>query len=132
MTGSVTVYSSPLGSSILIDGKYYGTTPANLTGIQQGNHIIRLSQSGYYDYEGTIYVISGQTTNAFGNLPPLNPVSAAPTPVSIIIPVVTAEPTQPKGLLENSSVVVGIIGVFTALIAATAAIFPHVFKGKKE
>jgi hypothetical protein len=132
MTGSVTVYSSPLGSSILIDGIYYGTTPANLTGIQPGNHIIRLSQSGYYDYEGTLYVISGQITNVFGNLPPLNPVSAAPTPVSIIIPVVTAEPTQPKSLLENSSVVVGIIGVFTALIAATAAIFPHVFKGKKE
>jgi hypothetical protein len=131
-TGGVTVYSSPVGASIIIDGIYYGTTPANLTGINPGNHIIRLSQSGYYDYEGSIYVISGQTTNAFGNLPPMNQVSAAPTPVSIIIPVLTAEPTQPKSLLENSSVIVGIIGVFTAMIAAAAAIFPHVFKGKKE
>ena len=131
-TGSVMVYSSPIGASVLIDGVYYGTTPANLTGIQQGNHIIRLTQSGYYDYEGSIYVIPGQTSHAFGNLPPLNQISAAPTPVSIIIPVVTAEPTQVKGLLENSSVVVGIIGVITAMIAAAAAIFPHIFKAKKE
>ena len=131
-TGSVTVYSSPIGASVLIDGIYYGTTPANLTRIQQGNHILRLSQSGYYDYEGSIYVVAGETTNAFGTLPPLNQVSAAPTPVSIIIPVVTAEVTQAKGLLDNSSVIVGIIGVFTALIAAAATIFPHVFKGKKE
>ena len=52
-TGSVSVYSSPLGASVLIDGRYYGTTPANLTDIQPGNHIIRLTLSGYYDYEGT-------------------------------------------------------------------------------
>jgi hypothetical protein len=131
-TGNVTVYSSPLGASILIDGIYYGTTPANLTGIQQGNHIIRLTQSGYYDYEGTIYVIVGQTSHSFGTLPPLNQVTAAPTPVSIIVPVVTAEPTQAKGLFENSSVIVGIIGVFTALIAAAATIVPHILKNKKE
>jgi hypothetical protein len=131
-TGKVTVYSSPIGASILIDGIYYGTTPANLTGIQQGNHIIRLTQSGYYDYEGSIYVIAGQTAHAFGTLPPLNQVSAAPTPLSIIVPVVTAEPTQAKGLLENSSIVVAIIGVLTATIAAGATIFSHIAKTKKE
>ncbi|MFA4825081.1 MAG: PEGA domain-containing protein [Methanoregula sp.] len=131
-TGNVTAYSSPPGASILIDGIYYGTTPANLTGIQQGTHIIRLTQSGYYDYEGSIYVIPGQTSHAFGTLPPLNQVQAAATPVSIIVPVVTAEPTQAKGLFENSSIVVAIIGVITAMIAAGATIFSHVMKAKKE
>jgi hypothetical protein len=131
-TGNVTVYSSPIGTSILIDGIYYGITPANLTGIPQGNHILRLTQSGYYDYEGTIYVIPGQTSHAFGTLPPLNPVTAAPTPVSIIVPVVTAEPTPAKGLLDNTSVIVAIIGVFTATIAAGATIFSHIMKAKKE
>jgi len=131
-TGNVTAYSSPPGASILIDGIYYGTTPANLTGIQQGNHIIRLTRSGYYDYEGSIYVIPGQTSHAFGTLPPLNQVQAAATPVSIIVPVVTAEPTQAKGLFENSSIVVAIIGVITAMIAAGATIFSHVMKSKKE
>jgi len=131
-TGNVNVFSSPIGTSILIDGIYYGTTPANLTGIQQGNHIIRLTQSGYYDYEGSIYVIPGQTSHAFGTLPPLNQVQPAATPVAIIVPVVTAETTPVKGPLENTSVVVAIIGVITAMIAAGATIFSHIMKAKKE
>jgi len=131
-TGNVAVYSSPAGASILIDGIYYGTTPANLTGIQQGNHIIRLTQSGYYDYEGSIYVIPGQISHAFGTLPPLNQVSAASTPVSIVVPLMTAEPAQNKGLFDNPSIIVAIIGVITATIAAGATIFSHIMKVKKE
>jgi len=133
-SGEVVVYSSPLGASILIDGIYRGTTPANLTGIPQGNHIIRLTQSGYYDYEGTLYVVPGQTSHAFGTLPPLNQVSAAPTAIPIIIPAITPEITitATKGLLENSSVIVAIIGVITASIAAAATIFTQVNKVKKE
>ena len=131
-TGNVTVFSSPIGASILIDGIYYGTTPANLTGIPQGNHIIRLTQSGFFDYEGSIYVIPDQTSHAFGTLPPLNQIQAAATPLSIIVPVVTAESTPAKGLFDNTSIIVAIIGVFTATIAAGATIFSHVMKAKKE
>jgi hypothetical protein len=136
-TGGVMVYSSPAGASVLIDGIYYGTTPANLTGIQQGNHIIRMVLSGYWDYEGTIYIIPGQTASAFGTLPPLSQYSSQPTPaptavIPIIVPVVTAAPTQSGGMLDNSNVLVAIIGVFTALIAAGVSIFTHVFKAKKE
>jgi hypothetical protein len=65
--------------------------------------------------------------------------SAAPTAVptaivTVFVPVipVTPEPTQEKGLLENSSVLVAIIGVITALIAAGASIFTHVKPPKKE
>ena len=57
-SGNVTVHSSPPGASILIDGVYQGTTPTTVSGVNQGNHIIRLALSGYYDYEGTIYVIA--------------------------------------------------------------------------
>jgi hypothetical protein len=136
--GSVSVYSSPLGASVLIDGRYYGTTPANLTDIPPGNHIIRLTLSGYYDYEGTIYVLAGQTTHAFGTLPPLNQYSGAPTPVPttpvpIIVQVpVTAEPTQKQGAFENPGVIAAIIGVITATIGAIATIFSHISKAKKE
>ena len=131
-TGTVAVYSSPIGASILIDGEYLGTTPANLTGIRQGNHILRLTQSGYYDYEGNIYVIPDETAHAFGTLPPLSQVQPAPTSVSIILPVVTAETTPVKGPLENTNVVVAIIGVVTAMIAAGATIFSQIMKVKKE
>jgi hypothetical protein len=137
-TGSVSVYSSPLGASVLIDGRYYGTTPANLTDIPSGNHIIRLSLSGYYDYEGTIYVIPGQTTYAYGTLPPLGQFSTTPTPVQttatpIVVQVpVTAEPTKSQAPLENPGVIAAIIGVITATIGAVATIFSHIYKAKKE
>jgi len=134
------VYSSPAGASILIDGNFLGTTPAKVTGIPAGNHILRLTMSGYYDYEGSIYVVAGETTQGYGTLQPNNQVmSAAPTPVpTVIVPVivpvvtVTAVPTQDAGLLGNSSIVVAIIGVVTAIIASAATIFTHVKPPKKE
>lgn len=137
MTGNVMVYSSPTGASILIDGVYCGTTPGNVNGVPAGSHILRLTMSGYYDYEGSIYVVAGQTTQGYGTLQPMNQITAAPTPVPtvivpVIVPVVTPEPTQEKGLLENSSVIVAIIGVITAIIAAGASIFTHVKPPKKE
>jgi hypothetical protein len=136
ITGALSVYSSPTGASVLIDGIYYGITPVNLTGISQGNHILRLTQTGYYDYEGTIYIVQGQIAHAFGTLPPLSQYTAAVTPVpTVLVPViVTIAPTdtpQSKGLLDNSSVLVALIGVITALIAAGATVFSHLFK-KKE
>ena len=136
-SGSISVYSSPLGASILIDGRYYGTTPANLTAVTAGNHIIRLALSGYYDYEGTVYVLAGQTTHAFGTLQPLNQYTAPPTPVpTTAVPIIievpaTAQPTQ-TGPLENPGVLVAIIGVITACIGAAATVFSHIFKSKKE
>lgn len=135
-SGNVTVHSSPPGASILIDGVYQGTTPTTVSGVNQGNHIIRLALSGYYDYEGTIYIIAGQTTNAFGSLPPLNQISSqntvtpVATPIIIAVPV-TAEPTQKQGGLDNS-ILVAIIGVITAVIGAGATLFSHMSKAKKE
>jgi hypothetical protein len=127
-SGNVTVFSSPSGASVLIDGVYKGTTPGNITNIAPGNHIIRLTLSGYYDYEGTIYVIAGQTASAFGTLPPLNHnvITSAATPIVITIPV-TAETTQKEGGLDNS-ILVAIIGVATAVIGAVATLFSR----KKE
>jgi hypothetical protein len=135
-SGNVTVHSSPPGASILIDGVYQGTTPTTISGLAQGNHIIRLALSGYYDYEGTIYIIAGQTTNAFGTLPPLNLISSqntvtpVATPIVIAVPV-TAEPTQKQEGLDNS-IIVAIIGVVTAVIGAGATLFSHISKTKKE
>ncbi|MDD1694749.1 MAG: PEGA domain-containing protein [Methanoregula sp.] len=139
--GDVSVASSPLGASILLDGVYYGTTPGNLTGISPGNHIMRLALSGYYDYEGTIYVVPGQVTHVFGTLPPLSgavsqtlqPVTTAPTTV---LPATTVQPTATQtssaGALENPTVIAAIIGIITACIGAGATIFTHISKIKKE
>jgi hypothetical protein len=140
--GDVMIYSSPTGASILIDGVYCGTTPKKVSGVPAGNHILRLTLSGYIDYEGSIYIVPGQANQGYGTLQPLlNQVTAiqttAPTPVpTVLVPVViatpTPAPTQDAGLLGNSSVIVAIIGVITAIIAAGASIFTHVKPPKKE
>ena len=136
-TGIVIVHSSPAGASILIDGFYSGTTPRTIEGVPRGNHILRLSLSGYNDYEGSIYVVPGQIAQGYGTLQPLNPGTAVvPTPpvVTVIVPVVavTPEPAEDTGLLGNSSIIVAIIGVITALIAAGVSVFTHVKPPKKE
>jgi hypothetical protein len=131
------VYSSPTGASILIDGTYAGTTPGTVNGVPAGNHILRLTLSGYYDYEGSIYIVPGQTTQGYGTLQPLIRItSAAPTPVpTVIIPVIvpgTAAASEDPGLLENSSVVIAIIGAISVLIAAGVKVFNHVRPPKNE
>ncbi|MFA5267351.1 MAG: PEGA domain-containing protein [Methanoregula sp.] len=138
-TGNVMVYSSPTGASILIDGVYCGTTPGNVNAVPAGNHILRLTMSGYYDYEGSLYVIPGQTNQGYGTLQPMSQITAVPTAVptaivTVLVPVipVTPEPTQDGGLLSNTNVLVALIGVMTALIAAGASVFTHVKPPKKE
>ena len=135
-TGSVMIYSSPTGASILIDGVYSGTTPKTVNGMSAGNHILRLELSSYNDYEGSIYVIPGQIAQGYGTLQPVIQVmSAAPTVfVPVIVPVVTATPvpTQDPGLLGNSSVIIALISGFTVMIAAGVSIYIHLTPHKKE
>lgn len=137
-TGSVSVYSSPAGAGILIDGRYLGTTPKTIPGIPAGNHILRLSLSGYHDYEGSIYVVAGQTTPGYGTLQPLSQV-VSPDPattmvIPVIVPVVTAapDPAQDTGLLGNAGVLAAIIGAIGVVIASFAKIYTHAKPPKKE
>ena len=140
-SGNITVASSPLGAGILVDGVYYGVTPGNITGITAGNHIVRLTLSGYYDYEGTFSALPGQVTSVFGTLPPLSGSPARPStipataaPVITSVPPATVQPTPASsgGALENPSVIAAIIGILTASIGAGATIFTHISKAKKE
>jgi hypothetical protein len=140
--GNILVASSPMGASILIDGVYYGVTPGNMTGISAGDHIVRLTMSGYYDYEGTFSAVPGQVTNIFGTLPPLSGSSvqqsttttSSATPIAIPVVAVTVPPTQTSsaGIFDNPAVIAAIIGIITASIGAIATIFPHISKVKKD
>jgi hypothetical protein len=134
-TGSAMIYSSPSGASILIDGAYYGTTPQTVSGISAGNHILRLVLSRYYDYEGSIYVMPGQTAQGYGTLQQINQVTSEAQ--SVIVPVIvpvstpTPVPTKDAGLLGNSSIIIALLGTFTVLIAAGVSIFIHLTPPKK-
>jgi hypothetical protein len=136
-TGNVMIFSSPSGAAILIDGDYQGTTPANITRMTSGYHVLTLTLSGYYDYSSKVYIPEGKDTKLFGTL---NPVGLPP--VQVTTPSITTSPkpavtvvvspTPGSGVLENPGVLVGVIGVITAMIGAIATIFSHISKAKKE
>jgi hypothetical protein len=135
--GNVMVYSSPSGAAILIDGDYQGTTPANITRMVSGYHVLTLTLSGYYDYSSKVYIPEGKDATLFGTLNPvgLPPVRVtSPSITSSAEPAITVNvsPTPGSGVLENPGVLVAIIGVITASIGAIATIFSHIFKAKKE
>ena len=134
--GNISFASSPLGASILIDGVYYGLTPENITGISAGNHIVRLTLSGYYDYEGSFSAVPGQFTSVFGTLPPLGIASPQQTPLTVTTtaPEVTVQPTPTSsgGIFDNPAVIASIIGVIAAIIGAGATLLPHIINAKKK
>jgi len=137
LTGNLSVFSSPDGANILIDGIYYGKTPATISGIPSGNHIVRLTLSGYHDYESNnVGVFPDRINQVFGTLIPLSVAQQTPVPTTAATPIivaipVTPQPTQTGGMLENPGVVAGIIGVVTASIGAAATIYTHMSKIKK-
>jgi hypothetical protein len=109
---------------------YYGLTPENITGISAGNHIVRLTLSGYYDYEGSFSAVPGQFTSVFGTLPPLG----IPLTVTTTAPAVTVQPTPASsgGIFDNPAVIASIIGVIAAVIGAGATLLPHIINAKKK
>lgn len=54
-TGEFYITSSPSGGSVYFDGSYRGTTPVYVTVSSTGtpSHAIRITKSGYYDWEDT-------------------------------------------------------------------------------
>jgi hypothetical protein len=96
--GDISVASSPLGAAILVDGVYYGTTPGNVTGLSLGIHMVRLSLSGYNDYEGTVYIVAGQIIPVYGTLHPISGgasqiiLATASVPSTTAVPETTVQP----------------------------------------
>jgi len=45
--GALSVRSVPSGAELRIEGTLQGTTPLDLTGVPEGNHIVEISLPGY-------------------------------------------------------------------------------------
>ncbi|MBP5569894.1 MAG: SEL1-like repeat protein [Prevotella sp.] len=61
ITGVLAVTSEPLGASIKIDGKDYGTTPRNITDLVIGHHEVTLSLLGYDETKASVEVKENET-----------------------------------------------------------------------
>jgi hypothetical protein len=79
--GSITVNSAP-GAKVYMDSTPIGTTNSagvlQQTGITSGNHLFKVTKSGYNDWMNTIYVQANTMTTIPATL---TPVGTNPTPV---------------------------------------------------
>jgi hypothetical protein len=72
--GSLSVGSSPTAAAVYLDGAFRGSTPTTIGNLVPGQHSVRLSKSGFKDWENFVTIQSGQTAsiNPFLN-PDINP-----------------------------------------------------------
>ncbi len=137
--GNATIQSSPLGASVFFDGVYQGKTPLKLEGVPTGYHSVRMTMDGYYDFDGSAYIVRDETITVFGSLPEEErPVTIEKTPSltvsqtpSLTTPVPTPTQTASDSLSSPTVIAAG-IGIVTAGIGAYATIYTHRNKQKKE
>jgi PKD repeat protein len=61
-SGMLRVDSTPQNASVLLDGRYIGLTPLQISGIPVGNHQITITHEGYQDWSGIVQVTAYQRT----------------------------------------------------------------------
>lgn len=69
-TGALTIESSPAGAQLFVDGSFRGKAPTALT-LAAGKHEIRVTLSGYYDWEAQVDVREATETPLSVELAPL-------------------------------------------------------------
>ncbi|WP_165074851.1 PEGA domain-containing protein [Methanogenium sp. MK-MG] len=101
--GSIEVGSTPGGSSVYLDGKYMGQTPAggslDLTSVREGSHTILIRHTDYQDYTQTVYVKGGTVVTVNTQLTPNAP---SPVPDTTGQIVVSSTPSGAEVLLDNT------------------------------
>ena len=86
-TGEIMVVSTPAGAELFLDNTFRGVTPATLSDIPAGSHIVMARQAGYADASQAVTVTGGESTPVALGLAEI-PVTTK-TPLSVI-PVIGA------------------------------------------
>jgi hypothetical protein len=106
--GQITVRSNPSGANIYLDNAYRGLTPLTLVDIQKGSHTIILKMNGYQDWQSSVNVAVGSSTDVSGTLT----LSATPTPttyVSQLAPTATKSPISLLGIISAIGIGAGAV-----------------------
>lgn len=67
--GTLRLTSSPSGAEIYLDNQFRGSTPVDISSVEQGNHTLEFRYPGYQSWAAAISVSAG-TTNYFAALTP--------------------------------------------------------------
>lgn len=62
--GRLQVRSTPAGARVTLDGRNAGVTPATLTNLSEGAHIVRVSRDGYVTAERRVRIRAAQTSQS--------------------------------------------------------------------
>ncbi len=90
-TGSLAVSSSPPGAEIYLDGIARGTTPATISDIPTGSHMLELRRQGYSNWSASLEIIGGTEVSIDAILTP----DAVPTATPKAVPTEVPTPTPP-------------------------------------
>ncbi|MBP1929515.1 hypothetical protein J2741_002062 [Methanolinea mesophila] len=116
-TGTLVVESVPAGAGVVVDGVLQGTSPVELTGVPEGQHLVVLSFTGYANSTSTVTVVAGETTSV--NVA-LVPVSLQPTPTVSASPETSpptsAAATSPTPAPLSLAAIAGALGGALALM----------------
>ena len=62
-TGNLSVVTTPAGANVYVDNILKGIAPITVGGLSVGDHILKITKSGYQDYTATQTITAGQTTS---------------------------------------------------------------------
>ena len=113
INGQITVRSTPSGANIYLDNAYRGLTPLTLVDIPQGSHAILLRLNGYQDWQSSVSVPAGSSTDVSGTLSQ-NP-QPSPTTLPTTSAILTAQPTQSPISIPLILLAIGICGMAVVL-----------------
>ena len=66
--GKIFISSTPSGASVFLDGIFKGVSPMTLKDITIGKHMLKITKTGYHEYQKEITVSSDKTTEILANL----------------------------------------------------------------
>jgi hypothetical protein len=109
--GQITVRSSPSGANIYVDNLYKGLTPLTVVGIPNGGHTILLRMNGYQDWQSSVNVAAGSSTDVSGTLVATT-AAATPQPTAPATQVTQPAPVQTRSPVSVTSILsaIGICG----------------------
>ena len=109
--GQITVRSGPSGANIYLDNLYKGLTPLTLVEVPTGSHTIVLKMNGYQDWQSSVNVPAGSSTDVSGTLLAVTYVPQAPAGTQLA-------PVQTRSPLSVASIVaaIGICGAAVILV----------------
>lgn len=69
--GTLVINSNPSGAEVFLDGQdLEHTTPLTIENVPEGDHTVKLTLTGYQDWQQTVHITAGQTTEINATLTP--------------------------------------------------------------